>query len=154
MCYRAADLILVRGNTIIDKLIEDVSHSEYSHCAGIVKPNELVESQFGRTTGYEPLDAYAGEYDVYTCDTLTDDQRNAIVKFVLNKIGTPYNAALVGWEFVFYAFHINLPMHEGNCYDCSELWRQAYKSVGVDLCPNVEYASPSDLALSSLLRKL
>lgn len=154
MNLRAADLILVRGDSFIDRGIELVSHSPYSHTAGIVRDGELIEAQFGRTTGYEPLDAYNGEYDVYTCDTLTDDQRTAIVRWVCREIGTPYDLAVIGYEFIHYLLHFDIPYHEQGKFDCSTLWSNAYKSVGVDLCPNVEYASPGDIANSPLLRKV
>lgn len=153
MTLRPADLICVRGNSLIDKGIEIVSHSLYSHVAGIIHDGELIESQGLRRTGYEPLSAYT-DYDVYTCDTLTDDQRAAIVQWVCTQIGTPYDYELIGWEWLHLTLHFDLPYHEHGKFDCSTLWSDAYKSVGVDLCPNVEYASPGDIANSKMLRKI
>ncbi len=152
---KPADLILVRGDGLIDKAIEEISHSPYSHVAGLVKPNELIEAQAFRRTGYQGLDYYHGVSDVFTCDSLTDEQRNQIVAFVMKEVGTEYDYLLIPWEFEHYVFHVDLPFAEDDArHDCSTLWSDAYRSVGVDLCPGVKYPTPGDLGTSMRLRKL
>lgn len=152
---RPADLVFVKGCGPLSTEIERISGSSYSHVAGIVKPNELVEAQALRATGYQALDTYAGEYDIYTCDSLTDDERAAIVKWAIGQIGTPYNYADIGWEYFHYQFHMNLPSLSDRCYDCSDLWREAYqKSSSVNLRSDLEHVSPGDLALDKQLRKV
>jgi uncharacterized protein YycO len=149
---RTADLLLVRGTGWMDKAIEIVSHSPYSHVAGVVKENELVESVGFQKTGYEGIDTYARKSDLYTCDALTDQQRKDIVQFVISKIGTGYDYFLIAWEAGHFLLGINVPYRENGRYDCSTLWADAYKSVGIDLCPGIQFPTPGDLAQSSLLR--
>jgi hypothetical protein len=152
---KLADLILVRGDGIVSRVIEGIIHSPYSHVAGIVKPNELIEAQGLRKVGYQALDFYAGQYDVYTCDTLTDEQRAQIVDYVTRAVDYHYDYILVAVEFVRYVFHIMLPYREPfSARICSTLWADAYRSVGVDLCPGIRYPSPADIAQSKLLRKI
>lgn len=154
MDTKIADLIFIRGKGPISHIIENVEQSPYSHVAGLIKPNELYEAQAFRKTGYQGEDFYDGYSDVYTCDILTDIQRDKIIRFVLTKLGTKYDYEILGWELIHYYLHFDIPYHENNRYDCSELWNDAYKSVGVDLCPGLEYASPGDLSQSKLLRKI
>ncbi|WAH37709.1 C40 family peptidase [Alicyclobacillus dauci] len=155
MDVKLADLIFIKGDGFFSRVIERIEHSPYSHVAGVVKPNELVESIAFRPIGYGGVDTYDGVADVFTCNQLTDAQRQAVVNFVIERIGTGYDYPIIGWELFHYEFHIDLPYREdGKDFDCSELWRVAYKSVGIDLCPGLEYASPGDMVLSPLLRKV
>lgn len=151
---RPADLIFVRGSGPIDRLIEIVSRSPYSHVAGLVKPNELIEAQGLRKTGYQGLDFYDGCSDIYTCDSLTDEQRQGIVDFVTKQVGTKYDYGLIAWEAVHFLLHIDCPYSEGKRHDCSTLWNDAYKSVGINLRPDLKYPSPGELAQSKLLKKV
>lgn len=151
---KSADLIFVHGNGPIAHAVEDISHSKYDHVAGLVKPNELFEANALRKVGYEALDAYDGEADIFTCDELTDEQRKQIVQYVFAHQGEHYGYKIIGWEMVHFIFHVDLPMKDDNEPDCSYLWQEAYRSVGVDLCPGLKYAAPGDLANSKLLRKV
>lgn len=155
MDIRPADIILVRGTGFTDHVIEGVTLSPYSHATGLVKPNELIEAQAFRTTGYQGLDFYKGSSDIFTCDELTDDQRQRIVAFVMAEVGTRYDYALIGRELEHYVLHVDLPFVEGDGrHDCSTLWADAYRWVGVDPCPGIKYPTPGDLGKSTLLRML
>jgi hypothetical protein len=81
---KLADLILVRGNEGLSYEIEWITRSLYSHVAGLVKPNELIEAQSFRKTEYQALDYYQGY--VFTCDWATDEQRRSSI--LLRKIGS------------------------------------------------------------------
>lgn len=151
---KLADLILERGTGIINEAIQEITDSPYSHVAGLAKPNELIEANGFRHTGYQALDYYDKIADVYTCDILTDEQRNDIVKFVTKYIGTHYNYFLLVAEFFRYVFHWIIPYEEGTNKICSTLWVEAYRSVGIDLVPNVKFPSPAEIACSPLLRKV
>lgn len=151
---RTADLLLVRGGGFMDKVIEFVSHSAYSHVAGVVKDNEIIEALGFRKTGYQGIDSYAKESDLFTCDALTDDMRKQVVQFVVNTVGTSYDYFLIAWEAEHFLLGIDYPYKENGTYDCSTLWADAYKSVGIDLCPGIEYPTPGDLSESKLLRHI
>lgn len=149
------DIVLIKGQDSLSRVIEDIEDSMYSHAAGIVKENEIIEVVLFERTSYESLDSYKGYADIFTCDILTDGQRNEIVKYAEIKIGSYYDLVLLLWEFIRYAAHIILPYKQiFQSYICSTLWAEAYRSVGVDLCPNIKYPSPKDLSESKLLTKI
>ncbi len=152
---KSADLILVRGTGLISKAIEDVEQSPYSHTAGYVGESQLIEANGFQTIGFIGLSAYIGTSDVYICDSLTNQQRQAILKAAMNKVGGHYDYVLLAWEFFRYEIHRILPYREGkNVRICSTLWSDAYREAGIDLCPGIKFPSPGDLANSKLLRKV
>lgn len=151
---KLGDIILVHGTGFYGAVIGGIEHSIYCHTAGIVKDNEIIEAQGFQTTNYEGLDKYNGQADVFTCDILTDEQRDKIVKYAEKEVGSHYDWLLLFWEALRYLFHITLPYKEYHNHICSTLWNDAYKSVGIYLCPGIKYPSPSDLSESKLLRKV
>jgi hypothetical protein len=152
---KPGDLILVKANDLISDVIEDVSNSPYSHTAGLVKDKVIIEAVGFKKIGYQSLDYYKGKADVYTCDSLTEKQRETILEVVISKVGGQYDYFLLVWEFIRYTFGFVLPYKEGKMIRiCSTLWADAYRKAGVDLCPGVKYPSPGDLAVSKLLRKI
>lgn len=156
MDIKPADLLLIRGEGLISDAIKDITHSPYSHLAGLVKPNELLEAQGFRRTGYQGLDYYAGCADIYTCDTLTDAEREQMVKHIQTYVGRRYSYLLIGWEFIRYTLGFMLmPDKSWDPIICSTLWAvEGYRHVGIDLCPGVRFPSPADIAESKLLRKV
>ncbi|UOF90751.1 hypothetical protein LSG31_00265 [Fodinisporobacter ferrooxydans] len=152
---KLADLIFVRGTSFLDRSIEDITSSSYSHVAGIVKENELIEAQGFRKTGYQALDFYSSHADVYRCENMSDFQRDKILQYVTNEVGSRYDYLLIGWEAIRYLLHTMIPYREPpQARICSTLWADAYKSAGIDLCPGIKYPTPRDLAESKLLKKI
>lgn len=155
MDIRPADLILVKGTNWISHTIEDVEKSPYSHVAGVVKENRIIEAQGFKRTGYQALDVYKGHADVYRCDNLTDEQRKKISHLVVWRVGGHYDYALLFVELIRYWFGVLMPYREPpNTRICSTLWVGIYRRVGIDLCPGIKYPSPADVAQSKLLRKM
>ncbi len=151
---RPGDIILVYGSTWIDQVIKKIIRSDYTHVAGVVKSNEVIDILPFTQAGYKNLRLFAGKADVFTCDTLTDDQRRKIVDYVNRKVGTSYNYWLVVWEGCRYLLNWQWPYKTGKSGLCSTLWADAYREAGVDLCPEAIFPSPRDLADSRLLRKV
>lgn len=155
LLLQSGDLVFVRGNDFISKEIEKISKSIYSHVAGSVDGTLLVEAQGFRKTGYQKLYAYTNRFDVYRCDEITNEQREQIVAYVKNEIGTRYNYFLIGWEFIRYLTHLMLPFpNESHEFICSTLWADAYLSAGIELCPWTRFPSPEDLVKSKRLKKV
>jgi hypothetical protein len=156
MEIKLADLVLVRGNEGLSYEIEWITRSPYSHVAGVVKPNELIEAQAFRKTGYQGLDYYSGCSDVFTCDIATDEQRDQIVANVERFIGSHYSYLLIVWELIRYAFGVTfMPKKSWDPIICSTLWVvEGYRSVGIDLCPGIRFPTPGDVANSKLLIKI
>jgi uncharacterized protein YycO len=145
------DIVLVYGIGFEGDVIDDVEHSKYAHTAGFVAANKLVEVNSIKTD-YVDMSMYKGKADVFTCDTLTDEQRDLIAIYIINQVGTHYDWILLCLEGIRYIFHVMLSHKEFHNHICSTLWNDAYKSVGIDLCPDIKYPSPADLSGSKLLR--
>lgn len=155
MDTKPADLILVRGEDLIGNTIELITRSPYSHVAGLVKQNELIEAQAFRRTGYQGLDFYAGHADVFTCDELSDKDRARIIAGAEKYVGRHYSYLLIGWELLRYTFGVMLmPSKNWQPIVCSTLWAMEYRKIGIDLCPGIRFPSPADIAKSKRLRKV
>jgi uncharacterized protein YycO len=151
---RPGDLLLIQGNTWIDKVIKRITGSPYSHVAGVVGPDEAVEIRPFQRTNYQKLENYTGRVDVFTCNSLTDDQRRKIVEHAVQKVGTKYDYMLVIWEASRYLFHWVWPYQAGDNSLCSTIWADAYRKAGIDLCPDIIYPSPGDLGKSPIIQKV
>lgn len=151
--FKPGDLLLVKGKTWMGHAIEDISHSPYSHVAGFVHHDDLVEAQGFRDVGYQSPAEYRGQSDIYVCDALTTEKRIEIVRHVTDEIGKHYDYLLIAWEFFRYVFHLMLPYKEPlRSRDCGTLWSKAYKKAGIDLCHGIRFPSPGDLANSPKLK--
>jgi hypothetical protein len=145
MEIKPADLVLVRGTGPVADIIKRVTNSPYSHVAMLVKPNELIEAQGFRNTGYQGLDFYQGCSDIYTLDMLTEDQRARIVAHMMQEVGGKYDYKLLAWEFGHYVFHLDLPFHEDTGHhDCMTAVAEAYRVV-VDPWPGRPYPVPGNI---------
>jgi hypothetical protein len=151
---RPGDIILVRGSTWMDKVVKTITRSHYSHVAGVVRSEEVIDIQPFTQTGYRKLDSFYGQADVFTCDVLTEDQRKKIVNYVNKEVGTSYNNWLIVWQGCRYLLNLQWPYKTDKGNLCSTLWTDAYREAGVELCPDVVFPSPRDLADSKLLQKV
>ncbi|GAB6172373.1 hypothetical protein JCM15765_18510 [Paradesulfitobacterium aromaticivorans] len=148
------DILLIRGNTWVDKIIKLVTRSPYSHVVGVVNPNQVVEILPLSTARFKKIQDYTGRADVFTCDRLSVDDRKKIVDYVTAKIGTSYDYNLVIWEASRYLLNWKWPYRSKDSSLCSTLWADAYRKAGVDLCPNIKFPVPGDLAKSQYLHKV
>ncbi|AGK96813.1 Orthopoxvirus protein of unknown function (DUF830) [Clostridium pasteurianum] len=154
MEYKNGDIGLDKGIEWISKAIEGFEHSMYSHATTYID-GKLIEAEGFKKTGYVPIDKYKNQLDIFTCDRLTDGQRQKIKEYLNKQVGTHYDYLLILIEAIRYSLHIILPYKEPfKSHICSTLVADAYKSVGIDLCPNIKYPSPADLNQSKLLRKI
>jgi uncharacterized protein YycO len=151
---RLGDILLVRGNTWIDKIIRKITGSPYSHVAGVVNSQEAVEILPFQKTRFQKLSSYTGRTDIFTCIDLTREQRRKIVEHIANKVGTKYDYKLLLWEVSRYLLNWKFPYQAREKCLCSTLWTEAYRKAGVDLCPDILYPSPGDLGNSSILQKV
>lgn len=139
---KIGDLIFYKNPTLIGKEIRELQNSPYSHVAGVIKPNELIEADwFG--VEYEALDTYVGMSDIYRCD-ISDIQREQLAQYVTKQLGKRYSYLLLAWEFFRYKFNITLPYKNKNSIICSKLWNDGYRFIGNPLSDYI-FASPDDL---------
>jgi uncharacterized protein YycO len=149
------DICLDKGTGWISKTIEDFEHSKYSHATTFIGYDNLIEAEGFERTGTVPIEKYQNQLDIYTCDSLTDAQRQEIKEYLIKEVGSRYDYLLLLVEAIRYVFHVVLPYKEPfKSHICSTLVVDAYKSVGIELCPNIKYPSPADLSNSKLLRKI
>lgn len=148
------DILLISGNTLVDKIIKLVTRSPYSHVVGVVNPNQVVEILPLSTVRLKKIQDYTGRADVFTCERLSNDDRRKIISFVMGKIGASYDYDLIIWEASRYLFNWVWPYDNKDSSLCSTLWSEAYRKAGIDLCPDVKFPVPGDLAKSRYLHKV
>lgn len=151
---RPGDILLVRGDIWVDKIIRIITGSPYSHVAGVVNSDEAIEILPFNRTRFRKLRTYSGRTDVYTYSKLTNEQREKIVEHVVNKVGTKYDYKLIFWEASRYLLRWRWPYKAGDSSLCSTLWAEAYREAGVNLCPDILYPTPGDLGNELLLKKV
>jgi hypothetical protein len=155
MDIKTGDIILVKGKGFVSDIIEDVEHSKYSHTAIYINRNIIIEAQGFEVTNYANISKYKGQADAYRYQELVDTQRIIITKYLNRQIGTKYNWWLLVWELLRYKLHILLPFKgEFHCHICSTLAVDAYRNIGIFLCPGIKYPSPGDIGKSKLLKKI
>jgi len=149
--FKVGDLVLVKGNSIISSLIKDVQNSQYSHVAGIIKENVIIEADWDGVN-YNALDYYNGMADIYRCDSLTKGKRYVLPKLAINELKDPYDYLLLIVQLIRYWFNLKLPYISVNRQQCGVLWVNIYRKLGIDLCPGQQYPSPAEISESKLLR--
>lgn len=155
---KAGDILLfVGGKDFIDEEITKETHSEYAHAAIAISETEYIEAWWSgvRKTTLNPNDPR--QIDIYVPITpLTDSQKAQIVGFAISKIGEGYNfLELAGFE-IEGMFHTNKNIFRStHRVICSQLVIECYKSIGIDLLPNIEEFStePGNISESKLLMK-
>lgn len=156
---KPGDLILVRGgNHIIGEIIDEFeNHGTYSHVAGFVKDDIIIEANGTYSAAYNSIYNYVGKADVYRCSIVTEEERQRIIDYTKNQITI---RGKYDWKLIFilafnFIFKRNFKYKEPfNEKICSVLWRDAYKSAGVDLCYGIDYPNPQQISKSDLLWKI
>lgn len=146
LTLQPGDIVLVHGAGPISVSIEAITRSMFSHVALVADAasKQLIEAQWGRTVGYQPLDYYAGHTIITRVPNLTLTQRAGIVEYAHSKFGTPYDYFALVAEFERYVFHRPLTPEEHGRLICSSLVADAYRSIGVMLSDE-RIASPGDI---------
>jgi hypothetical protein len=146
-----ADLVLVKGdsNNFIDREIDAITNSKYCHVAGVSLDGRLLETQGEAETRFQKIEAYKGSADVYRMESLTDEQREKVVKSVMEQLGNGYDYLAIAWEVARYKLHIQLPFVElHHTSICSSLWAiDGFRKNGIQVCDWTKCPSPGDFAL-------
>lgn len=149
---KPGDLVFIRGTEGVAGPIKKITRSPYTHIAGLVVDDWLLESQALRRTGHQPLDTYKGVSDIYTCSSLSQSQRGQIVASAMEWFGTGYDYFLFGSLALRHMFWGGAPLYAGKKRQiCTTLWTEAYRAVGIDLCPGIRYPTPGELSQSEQL---
>lgn len=143
------DLVFVRGTSLIDDAIEDITHSPYSHVVLAISDDQLIEAQGGEPVEYVPASKYVGRADVYR-SALPLETLQAIVANASDYLGEPYGYALIVEELVREETGIQLPIPEDKHTICSVLVSDSIRRAGIAFCKGIEYPAPSDEAKDGL----
>jgi hypothetical protein len=135
-----ADIIACYPTTFISKIICWVTSCPISHFALKMSDTLIVEaSWFGAKIS--KLSDYSGKYKVLRCNTLSEEERNKIVAYSINRIGFGYDYLyLVGLGLNFISKSLYLPVRtdwdNSNKDVCIELIIDGYRSVSYNLAGN------------------
>lgn len=151
------DVLFLWGDGIIKSSIELITHGGAYHCAIFVDNETLVEAQGMMKSSTSPLSDYLNSNDkleVWRDTTLTEHEREQIVKYALNHLGTEYDYLAILAELMRYEFGIALDdYNEGKRRICSSFVNDCAKSVKKDWS-NVHIPSPADLLNSGKLKRI
>ena len=109
---KAGDIIFVRGNSILSKIIRLFDKGRYSHVAIAVSSTEILESQY--FTRSKIVKNYHEDYDVVDLN-LSEYQRKEVVRMSKSMVGKWYDyKQILGYIF-------KRPWDNPNNMICSEL---------------------------------
>jgi cell wall-associated NlpC family hydrolase len=148
---QVGDIIFVKGDDLISRVIEFAENGPYSHVAIYAGNGQVIEAQGGRTIGFNNLSVYKN-YDVGRVD-MTDFQREALIRYAKTQFGKRYDWELVYVLFLKLVLHINKPYQEKTRRICSTFVRDCFDHVGITLT-KIENCTPEDLAESLAVRIL
>lgn len=149
------DIIFTYPTNLYGRLIAWATRSPFSHVALYAGDGYIIESNaFVRTRQIYRKDFY-DEYEIMTHPTLSEEEREAIVAYAIERIGARYDYLQILAIIIrmITGLHISL-FDQPHRYICTELIGKAYASIGVSLLPHIptDSVSPSELRLSYILR--
>jgi len=151
---KIGDILACRDeDSLISEAICLITNSYYSHVGIIISNTQIVESDgVSGFVRYRDIEDYRGKAVIYTCDSLSDKQRQDIVYFAKKEVGRRYDRLLLLWLFVKYVFRLKLPYINDSSMICSELVNKIFKSsIGIRLSKK-RFPIPDDVINSKLLR--
>lgn len=133
---KAGDIIFVRGNSLISKLVRLFDNGRFSHVAIAVSETQVIETNWNMRS--KIVDFHYKDYEIVTLD-LTESQRRH-VPFIANK----YTGRLYDYlQVISYIFNsrLNNPRH----LICSELVYNILSEVGYVKDDSLRDATPNEL---------
>lgn len=149
------DILLFKGTSIIGRLIEGISHSQYSHAALSLGNNFHLAEATPSGIRIDHLADLPSGYDIYRYKhELNQKQKTKLHEFVYLKIATPYNYEELFSALLEEEFNIEFPVVKGKLI-CSQFCYYAFLYIGIDLLEGHNgIVTPGDLGDSKLLYKV
>jgi uncharacterized protein YycO len=162
---QSCDILLFQGQRFISKLIRFGTKSKYSHVGVVINPNTFLGiDAVGK--GVRAFDLRKEDekfIDVYRIKEEHSFDKDAVVSFLVNRLGSKYDLLGVTWLGVLKTFSLitgkkSKPYNrfqKGRDYFCSELAYEAFFGGGLDIVPEVPSAdvtSPADISRSSITK--
>lgn len=149
------DLLFVRGESLISRAIQRVTHSPYSHVAVVWDTGQIVDTDWRRPLDVRPLASVRDPFDVYRYRADIDPwQAAAMNEFFLHNRGAGYDVIQTLTHALYLFTGVPL-IDDARRFNCSEFVDRMFAAAGIDLCPEVDgHVTPADLARSDLLIKI
>lgn len=146
---KMGDIVFVKNDTFISKLIKRFTNSDYSHCGIIISPMHIYETNYNINSSIQHFSYNKNMCDIYRVNFEFDEEK--FKEFISNNIGNKYDFM----EILKIIFRINKADND-NEYICSTLVRDAFKyASGIDLVDeNIKVCTPEDIAKSKYLTKI
>jgi cell wall-associated NlpC family hydrolase len=129
------DVVFVRSNTWISKLVRHFDKGRFSHVAIAVSNGRVIEAQYNIKSKVRPLKYKS--YEVFPMD-LTDKQKRHLASILKKYKGKKYDF-LLAFSMTSNWFRLDNP----NYMICSELAVDILKEIGV-LDPNLRDMKPNE----------
>jgi hypothetical protein len=142
------DIIIVRGDGIVSRLIRFVTRGEFNHCATVVEggPNALVSQEAGKGDELTPLSAF----DSVPYATLhiqgPEDQRDNCVAFANKIVGSGYGFLTIVADLFNAIFRVELDFGVSGRMVCSTAATRALERFGYIPKKNPSAMTPQDIA--------
>lgn len=159
MKLRTGDLIFFKSyGSIIEKLIQFFTRSEYVHVACFTGNNTIVEAMREGVREREFKESWLNEMNIVQRHKYaTPVQLNRAINFMLSQVGKKYDfLGLVGIAYALVFKKKNNILDSKNRYWCSELVADGYHYSGLAVgCSKKTYkVSPADLIKSGLFQEV
>jgi len=147
-----ADIIAFEGRTLVSKLIKLITKKKVTHIAIMVGDYVLMETSFFGVR-LRKLKENEAKYYILRNNNITSEERRKITSFVLHKVKIKYDFKLLIGIGINIIFGINTKWDNKEKYICIELILDAYKSIGIDLLPELcnNHIIPNDILYSKEL---
>jgi hypothetical protein len=151
MKLETGDIILEKGEDVIDKGISWFTDSPYTHVAMVIHENFnlLIESHFWSGVHIIHLNEIPDKYDVLRIKGgLNSIQKEKIFKPMLESIGNKYDLPQIFGYLFSGLFKGKNMFNNPNYIICSELIDIVYNEIDIDLVPDMYLGDikPSDIA--------
>jgi len=160
-------LILIRNSGIVSKLIRKLTHSEWNHVGIFENNNHIIESTFRNGVVRTKFINFLEEkkqgkienFDIYKIKDITEDQKNIMVQFIIERIGHKYDF----FQFICLGLMLLVgltrkiePIDDTNKWLCSELIAEGAYQAGIKFHENIDpdNITPGDIVSSKITIKI
>ena len=149
-----ADIIASCGTSWIDRIISIATQSPITHVAMKIDDDFIMESTWVGVKMSKYSKFKTTKHYILRCHELSEEQQDQVVKFIKDAVDVPYDYRLFFGLALERFFGIKKYIKDSkDKYMCIELIIEAFKSVGVNLLPNIvdEEIEPDSLLYSPYL---
>lgn len=145
---KAGDIVFVRGNSLISKMVRLFDKGEFSHVAIAVSDTEVLEANWNIKTRI--TDFYFKDYEILDLG-LTNEERKLIKEASPYLVGRYYDFPQITWYMIgkLFSFDAKNRFNSPNNLICSEVifyllseigWLDEALDIDPDVTPNELYA--------------